>query len=401
MAATVGAQEAEPGAAAAHAAASQAATPSSPLTLTPSVMASELSPSSFKPARVFKPEDEPDSFTSISFTDDGKFAVAAADDEELHILDAYSGTYKRKIAVHQHGVGLVRCTHSNSAVLHTSTRAQFNVQYLALDEHKYVRSFRGHEGPIVSLAVCPKDDTFLTGGDNDAVKVWDLRKPTAVGSLEIANHSCVAYDPAGMIFAVGLNLKMSVSLYDRRAFNQQPFLTFVIDDMIGKTSEPGRTPILTSLQFSNDGSCLLVGTSSDLHFVLDAFDGRILARLVTEEQTQGFMRAGPGLERATESPHTLPIEPTAGISGEELSWSPDGRFIVSGSIDGKLNIWDMQTTDERAQSGSPYGPMHNLFPLKTLDAHGSPSRAVQFNPQRAMFASAGREVAFWLPDLTA
>ncbi|KAM0789797.1 hypothetical protein ACM66B_006649 [Microbotryomycetes sp. NB124-2] len=364
------------------------------MALTPAVM------NSFKPARVFKFDEEPDleSFTSISFTDDGSFALAAADGSELHILDANAGTYQRKVKTTP-GTSLVRCTHTNSAVLHNSDIEHQQVKYLALDEHKYIRSFKGHERYVCSMAVCPKDDTFLTGATDDTVKLWDIRKPNALGSLDIASRPSVAYDPAGMVFAVGLNLKSSISMYDRRAFDQQPFLTVYVDDLVGKASEPGRAPVLTSLQFSNDGSCLLVGTSSDVHFVLDAFDGRIIARLVTEEQSQAFYRAGPGLERNVESPHVRPLEPRAGISGEELSWSPDGRFIISGSIDGKLNIWDMQTLEDRANPSSPFGPMNDVYPLKTLDAHGSPSRVVRFNPRRAMFASGGREIAFWLPEV--
>lgn len=37
--------------------------------------------------------------------------------------------------------------------------------------------------------------------------------------------------------------------------------------------------VFTSLKFSNDGSKLLVCTAGDVHYVLDAFTGDILARL--------------------------------------------------------------------------------------------------------------------------
>lgn len=39
-----------------------------------------------------------------------------------------------------------------------------------------------------------------------------------------------------------------------------------------------------------------------------------------------------GLERETARPYERPMEPAAGLSSEEVSWSPDGRYIVSGSF---------------------------------------------------------------------
>ena len=38
-----------------------------------------------------------------------------------------------------------------------------------------------------------------------------------------------------------------------------------------------------------------------------------------------------GLERSVNEPYERQIEPTSGISGEEVAWTPDGRFVVAGS----------------------------------------------------------------------
>ncbi|KAK4056379.1 hypothetical protein OIO90_002522 [Microbotryomycetes sp. JL221] len=373
------------------------ATASSSMTLTPALM------SSFKPARVFNKTEATDecSFTSLAFDDQGQFAIAAAEDESLYLLDAQTGIQQKVYNVEKYGARLVRFTHSSSAILHTSAKDDVNIRYMSLHDNKYLRTFKGHKQPIVSMAMSPKDDTFLSGAVNDTVKLWDLRQASALGSLDIANHPSVAYDPSGMVFAVGLNLNSSISMYDRRQFDSQPFLTPKINDMvIAASSTPHHIPVITSLSFSNDGNCLLVGTSGDVHYVLDAFDGNVMARLVSEEPVSKVNGTGPGLERAITSPHVSPIVPVAGISGEEVTWSPDGRFIISGSIDGKINIWDFKLPETRSESGSPFGPTYSMYPIKTLDAHANPSRVVKFNPKKAMFASAGHEIAFWLPDLS-
>lgn len=39
-----------------------------------------------------------------------------------------------------------------------------------------------------------------------------------------------------------------------------------------------------------------------------------------------------GLERDIQPPHPRPLAPSAGLSSEELTWSPDGRFVLSGTF---------------------------------------------------------------------
>lgn len=100
------------------------------------------------------------------------------------------------------------------------------------------------------------------------------------GLLNIAGRPCVAYDPTGAIFCVALNLRSTVLFYDIKAFDQAPFMSVTIDDAVfSKVSYPPRMPIFTSLSFSNDGKYLLLGTAGDVHYVTDAYDGKVLARL--------------------------------------------------------------------------------------------------------------------------
>ncbi|GAA6057334.1 hypothetical protein JCM3770_001097 [Rhodotorula araucariae] len=379
------------------AAASTSAAPSTSR-LPSSVVLSPALLKSFKPAKVFKAHNDKDTtYTSLDFDDSGGYLLTSAEDECMQLFDARTGTHIKSVPSKKYGAHLARFTHTKNTMIHASTKGNDDIRYCKLDDRSYIRYFKGHTKRVVSMQVSPMDDTFLSGATDDTVRMWDLRTASAQGLLNVAGHPCVAYDPSGAVFAVVLNLRSTVMLYDVRNFDKAPFLTTHIDDPILRDrSFPARTPIYTSISFSNDGKWLLVGTSGDVHYVLDGFDGDVKARLELPPEQIAI-----GLERAATAPYDRPMEPAAGISSEEVCWSPDGRYIVAGAIDGRLHIWDFAPPDAETPADRPRaGPTCTLHPVASLEGHaGGPARAVAFNPKAAMLASAGRELAIFLPDL--
>lgn len=80
---------------------------------------------------------------------------------------------------------------------------------------------------------------------------------------------------------------------------------------------PPRVPVITSLEFGAQGQ-LLVGTAGDVHYIVDSYKGTLLRRLVGHQ----------GLEGAAGNP--IGMVPEAGVSGQEVCWTPDGKFVISG-----------------------------------------------------------------------
>lgn len=105
---------------------------------------------------------------------------------------------------------------------------------------------------------------------------------------------------------------------------------------------------------------------SDTIYVLDAFDGRLLQRLVGH--------AGP----------------MTASCGEEVSISPDARYVMAGGRDNYVRIWDLLSNKEIIDNQ----------PFATLPTpHTSGIKIVGFNPLNAMAVSGAEELAFWLPNL--
>lgn len=71
-------------------------------------------------------------------------------------------------------------------------------------------------------------------------------------------------------------------------------------------------------------------------------------------------------------------------SSFEVSYTPDEEYIISGSDDGNIYIWEIETGKKVA----------------TLPGHGGKVGCVKFNPRYLMMASSCTNLAFWIPTIT-
>jgi COMPASS component SWD2 len=297
-----------------------------------------------------------------------------AERDQRHIKTYYSKKY---------GIDLPRFTHKNSAILHASTKEDDTVRYTSLHDNKYLQYFKGHKARVISLEVSPVDDGFMSGSLDKTVRLWDLRTPTCRGLLTLPSAPIVAYDCSGVVFAVAVNPYARILLYDQANFDKAPFLTITLEDPTPElVSYPPRPICMTSLAFSSNGKFLLVGCSGNAHYIMDAFEGHLLAKLT------GYT----GLERRRMDLALTSLEPVRGISGEEVCWTPDSKFVVGGSLDGMICVWDVQGLEGQRPEVVHRGLPVRITPLTVLEGHPGPARCVRFNPRFAMMCSAGTEV---------
>ncbi|KAF5392154.1 hypothetical protein D9757_001490 [Collybiopsis confluens] len=373
-----------------------------------------------KPSKIFKtavenlasppsgrPNTGPLHITGISFDDRGDQLLTAAEDETFRLYNCKSGKrvltlppffaycspiagrHLKTLQSKKYGIDLPRFTHKSTAIIHASTKEDDGIRYHSLHDNKYLSYFKGHKGRVISLEMSPVDDGFMSGSVDKTVRLWDLRVPTCRGLLTLPAPPVVAYDASGLVFAVAVNNYSRILLYDLANYDKAPFLVITLEDpTLSLISYPPRPIYMTSLSFSSNGKFILVGCSGDAHYILDAFNGHLVAKL------EGHL----GLERRSAvTPPT--IQPDKGCSGEEVSWTPDSKYIVGGSLDGKILIWDVQDLQV------PTGPVNlsaaprQIYPIVSHDGHPGIARCVKFNPRYGMMASAGAELAFWLPDL--
>ena len=300
--------------------------------------------------KVFK--DNTATINSIDFSGDGEYCVTSSDDESVRLYSCAKGEKRKTSYSKKYGVGLVRFTHHAPAVICASkNKWDETLRYLSLHDNQYIRYFRGHRDKVVHLDMSPKDDTFLSASLDRTIRLWDLRSPVAKGLLhtkEIA-RPCAAFDPSGLIFAAATKNR-TLKLFDVRAYDRGPFTTF--KDIYNDDAE------ITALEISADSKHILLSTNRSTIYMLDAFEG------TPQFFFKGHTSAGPDTH---------------------ASFTPDAKFVLSGSETGKIHVWECEKEGR---------------PVCTLPGHPQPTRCVKFNPTKMMMASACQTLAFWLPAPT-
>lgn len=188
------------------------------------------------------------------------------------------------------------------------------------------------------------------------------------------HRAAIAFDPQGLVFAAAGGGGQT-KLFDVRAYGKGPFTTFAPD--------VGGPVNFSCVKFSYDGKLMLLGTTQGTLLLLDAFNGELVRSFSGHDNAQQLpleacFRCGAAegasnrLAPRLRHPHAPRAPPCR---------SPDADFVLSGSEDGTIWRW-------RVQSGEA---------LPALQGHAGPVGALKVNPTRMMLASACSALCLWLP----
>ncbi|CAO2836474.1 unnamed protein product [Amaranthus hypochondriacus] len=285
---------------------------------------------------------------AIDFHRTSDLLVTTSADDSIRFYDIVNAKLLKTTYHKKHGADRICFTHHASSVicssLHNLDLTGESLRYLSMYDNRCLRYFKGHQQRIVSLCMSPINDSFMSGSLDHSVRIWDLRVNACQGILHLRGRPSVAYDQQGLVFAVAME-GGAVKLFDSRSYDKGPFDTFLVG---GDNAE------VCDIKFSNDGKSMLLTTTNNNVYVLDAYLG---------EKHCGF-----SLEP---SPSTI-----------EATFTPDGRYVVSGSGDGSMHAWNIDRRNEVARWNSHIGV----------------ASCLKWAPRRAMFVAASSVLTFWIPN---
>ncbi|TVU00714.1 hypothetical protein EJB05_36611 [Eragrostis curvula] len=274
--------------------------------------------------------------------------VTSSEDDSIRLYNITSATLLKTTYHKKHGADRICFTHHPSSILCSSRynlESAESLRYLSLYDNRCLRYFKGHKDRVTSLCMSPVNDSFMSGSLDHSVRIWDLRVNACQGILQLRGRPSVAYDQQGLVFAVAME-GGAIKLFDSRSYDKGPFDTFLVG---GDTAE------VSDIKFSNDGKSMLLTTTNNHIYVLDAYGG---------DKRCGFS-----------------LEPSPNVINE-AAFTPDGQYVISGSGDGTLHAWNINTVQEIACWNSHIGPI----------------TALRWAPRRAMFATASTALTFWIPS---
>ena len=216
------------------------------------------------------------------------------------------------------------------------------------------------------------------------MRIWDAATKNACGKLLLNGAYLASWDPSGNVFAVASPTAQSILLYDFRKYDKEPFSTFDVLQYSQDLNSSSISKGWNKLEFSNDGKSLLLGTTGPGHYLIDAFDGHMKAFL--RRDRGGVRRLGTGEHNPDDiDPQSSEfLQPSTG----DACFTPDGRFVMSGSSKENVLVWDTLAAPTEKQ----------LRPIHELE-HKGESAVIAFNPRYNFFATGDKEVFFWVPDL--
>lgn len=325
-------------------------------------MSSEISKDNilkYKAVKSFRlAENEVAPITSISFDDHGQYLLSSSANDTMHLYDAVGFRFLNSIGSKKYGCHSAKFTHAQFECIYSSTMKSFDIRHLNLETNQYLRYFTGHGALVSDIQMSPLDDTFLSTSYDESVRLWDLRISKAQAIVPSVVPSCIAYDPSGLVFALGNPENYEIGLYNIRSLKSGPFLTIKVNSDFNQWNK---------LEFSNDGKYILLASSVGRQLILDAFDGSQLFELTGTKAfpLREFMDSG------------------------SACFTPDGKFTLATDYNGKIALWN----HGESISGK------NIKPQGYISAApDSCPRTIAFNPKYSMFVTADENVDFYTFD---
>ncbi|CAG8485733.1 12339_t:CDS:10 [Ambispora leptoticha] len=284
---------------------------------------------------------------AINCSTDGNLFATGSSDKTIKVFDAKTGNLKQTLSGSLQSIMHLSFNNTNDMIAGASN--DNSTRIWDLRTARIWHTLTGHIGKVYSARFNGDSTRMITGSHDRTIRVFDLNKGYCIKTI-FCFSSCndvVLIDESGSTLASG-HLDNNLRFWDVRSGKDIKELTGI---HLGQ---------ITSVAVSPDGSKVMTNSRDNTIKLVDLRTYEVVQTL----HADGYKN---------------------GTNWSRACYSPDGRYVAAGSIDGTIYYW-------------------NLFKSrleKTLKEHSAPICGVAWSPQGSQVFSADKDrtVCIWASGL--
>ena len=246
-----------------------------------------------------------------------------------------------------------------------------------------------HDSTVISSAYSPDGQRIVSGGRDNAVRIWDVKTGKPIGKPLLGHTQSVysvAFSPDGQQIASG-SWDKTVRIWDAKT-----------GKLLSKPLPlPGDRSWINSIAYSPDSQSIVSGSYDKTIWIWDAKTGKHIGKpLIGHGDGVSSVAYSPNGQHLVSGGYDKTIRIWDAKTGTQIgqplqghrsivtsvAYSPDGHSIVSGSSDKTIRLWDAKT---RLPIGEP------------MEGHELAVKSVAYSPdgQNIVSGSNDKTIRIW------